>query len=86
MKTHFDTAWSARSFLRASGLPDHVSVSARWRSYEDLPGLADINVTVTVSRLAEAVGAALGAALEKGLAARSLAAPVVHISLEGVNR
>ena len=63
-----------------------VSISATWRTSEDPPGLADINLTVTVSRLAETVGAALGAALEKNLAARPLAEPVVHISLEGVNR
>ena len=81
-----ELAWSARSFLRASALPDDVSVSATWRTSEDPPGLADINLTVTVSRLAETVGAALGAALENNLAARSLAEPVVHISLEGVNR
>lgn len=78
-----DLAWSARSLLRDSRLPDSVNVAARWRTYEGLQGPADVNLTVTVSRLAESVGAALGAALEKGLAARSLAAPVVRISLEG---
>jgi uncharacterized OsmC-like protein len=81
-----ELAWSARSFLRARGLPDDVSVSATWRTYEDPAGLADINLTVTISKLAEAASAALGAALENCLAARSLAEPVVHISLEGVNR
>lgn len=81
-----EVAWSARSSLRAEGLPDDVSVAAEWRTPEGMPGLADINVTVTVSRPAEAVGAALGAAFEKSLATRSLAAPVVHISFEGMNR
>jgi len=78
--------WSARRFLRAYGLPDEVSVSARWRTHEDLPSLADISLTVTVSRRVEAVSAALAAAFANSLAARSLAEPVVHISFEGVNR
>ena len=81
-----ELAWSARRFLRAYGLPDDVSVSATWRTQEDLPSLAGISLTVTVPRRAEAVGAALGAAFENSLAARSLAEPVVHISFEGVNR
>jgi hypothetical protein len=81
-----DLAWSARRSLRAYGLPDDVSVSAKWRTPEDLPSVADINRTVTVSSCAEAVSAALAAAFENSLAARSLAEPVVHISLEGVNR
>ena len=81
-----DLAWSARRFLRAYGLPDYVSVSAEWRTHEDLPSLADINLTVTVSRRAEAVSAALGAAFAKSLAARSVAKPVVHISFQGVKR
>jgi putative redox protein len=82
-----ELAWSARRFLQAYGLPDDVSVSAEWRTPEDLPSLADISLTVTVSRRAEAVGgAALAAAFQTSLAARSLAEPVVHISFEGVNR
>ena len=81
-----ELAWSAQRFLRAYGLPDDVTVSATWRTQEDLPSLAGISLTVTVSRRAEAVGAALGAAFENSLAARSLAEPVVHISFEGVNR
>jgi putative redox protein len=76
-----ELAWSARRFLRAYGLPDYVSVSAKWRTNEDLPSLADINVTVTVSRRAEAVRAALAAVLSNSLAARFLAVPVIHISL-----
>ena len=74
-------AWSARRFLRDSALPDYVSISAEWRTPEDLPSLADINLTVTVSIRAEAVRTALAAALENSLAARSHAEPVVHISL-----
>jgi uncharacterized OsmC-like protein len=79
-------AWSARRLLRARGLTDDVSVSATWRTHADLPSLADINMTVTLSKRAEAVAAALTAALEKNIAARSPAQPVVHISFEGVNR
>jgi uncharacterized OsmC-like protein len=81
-----DLAWSARSVLGACGLPDDVSVSAKWRATEGLPGPADVDLTVTVSRLTEAVGEALAAAFAGSLAARSLAEPVVHISYEGVNR
>jgi uncharacterized OsmC-like protein len=78
-------AWSARRFLRAYGLPDDVSVSARWRTTEGLRSLADITLTVTVSTRAKAVTEALAAAFANSLAARSLAEPVVQISLEGVN-
>lgn len=78
-----ELAWSARSFLRVSGLPDEVSVSAEWQATEHLPSLADINLTVRVSKGAEAVRAALAAALEKSLAERSLAGPAVHVSLDG---
>jgi hypothetical protein len=81
-----ELARAARTFLRASGLPDDVSVAATWRTHEDLPSLADINLTVTVSRRAAAVSAALAAAFANRLAARSLPRPVVHISLEGANR
>lgn len=76
-------AWSARRFLRANGLPEDVSVSANWRTPDDLPSLAHIDLTVTVSRAAEAVSAALATAFENRLAARCRAEPVVHISLEG---
>jgi uncharacterized OsmC-like protein len=80
-----ELAWSARRFLRARGLPDDVSVSATWWTHEDPPSLADISLTVTASRRAEAVGAALAAAFADSLAARSLADPVVHISFDGVS-
>jgi DsbC/DsbD-like thiol-disulfide interchange protein len=73
-------AWSARSFLRAYRLPDYVSVSAKWQTGG--PSVADITLTVTVRRPAKAVSAALAAALDNSLPARSLARPVVHISLE----
>lgn len=77
-----DIAWSARNFLRTLDLPDDVSVSAEWRTREGLRSLADLNLTITVSRRAQAVTAALGAALEQSLAARSLAEAVVRISRE----
>jgi uncharacterized OsmC-like protein len=80
-----DLAWSARRFLRARGLPEYVSVSAKWQTREDPPGLDDINLTVTVTSRAEAVSGALATSFENSLAARSLAEPVVHISLDGVN-
>lgn len=78
-------AWSARTLLRAHGLPDYVSVTARWRMHQDPPRLADIDLAVIVSRGAEAGSAALTAAFENYLSARSRAEPVVHVSLEGVN-
>jgi uncharacterized OsmC-like protein len=78
-------AWSARSFLRTHQLPDDVSVSATWRTHEGLPGLADINLTVTAPKNAEALGAALGAAFADTLAARSPSDPLIHISFEGGN-
>jgi uncharacterized OsmC-like protein len=81
-----ELAWSARSFLRAEGLPDDVSISARWRTPDDLSGPADIDLTVTISRRADAVSAALAAVLESSLAARSPSGPLVHISLEGDDR
>jgi uncharacterized OsmC-like protein len=81
-----DIAWSARRFLRAAGLPDDVGVSATWRTTESAPSLADIDLTVTVSRRAEAVRAALAAAFANSLAMRAVADPVVHISFEGGNR
>jgi uncharacterized OsmC-like protein len=81
-----DLAWSARRFLRADGLPGDVSVSAGWQTTEGLPSLDDITLTLTVSTRAEAVSGVLAAAFANSLAARSLAEPVVHVSLEGANR
>jgi uncharacterized OsmC-like protein len=84
-----DLAWTARKILRTHGLPDDVSVSATWRTQEEHGGrtsLADINLTVTVSARAKAARAALAAALENILVARSLAEPIAHISWEGANR
>jgi uncharacterized OsmC-like protein len=81
-----ELAWTARRILRGSGLPDDVSVSANWRTNADPPTLSDINLTVTVSRRAEAASGALAAALDNSLAARSLAEPTARISWEGANR
>jgi uncharacterized OsmC-like protein len=81
-----ELAWSARTLLRASGLADDVSVSAEWRTTEHLPRLADINLTVTVSKDAEAVSAALAAAFEKSLAERSLSGPVVRVAFDDSSR
>ena len=75
-----DFAWSAQRFLRARRLPDDVSVTGAWRTHEDSPRLADIDMTVTVSNSAEAVSATLAAALQNSFAARSLKVPLrVHI-------
>jgi len=81
-----DVAWSAQRILRAHRLPDDVSVSATWRTPDPPAALADVNLTVTVSRGAEAVNAALTAVFEASLAARALADPVVQISFEGAKR
>jgi uncharacterized OsmC-like protein len=81
-----ELAWSARSLLRAHGMPEDVSVSATWRRNEHVPGLADIKMTVTVSSRAEAAKAVLDATFSSRLAARSLAESVVTIYFEGVNR
>jgi uncharacterized OsmC-like protein len=84
-----ELAWTARTILRAHGLPDEESVSATWRTEEehgDRSILADINLTVTVSARAKAARAALAAALENILEARSLAEPITHISWEGATR
>jgi hypothetical protein len=81
-----ELAWTARRILRGSGLPDDVSVSANWRTQADPPSPSDIDLTVTVSRLAEGANAVLAAALDNRLAARSLVRPVAHISWEGANR
>ena len=81
-----ELAWTTRRILRAAGLPDDVSVSANWRTNPDLPNLADIDLTVRLPRRAEAASAALAAAVQNSLAARSLAEPVAHISWEGANR
>jgi hypothetical protein len=75
-------AWSARRFLRDQELPDYVSVSATWQTLEDPPTLADIGLTVTVSREAKAVHDALTSALETSLANRSFAMPALKVSLE----
>jgi uncharacterized OsmC-like protein len=76
-------AWSAQRFLRARELPDDVSVSATWPTRDDEPSPGDITLTVTVSRRAEAAIAAFAAAFAKSLPTRSLAEPVVRVSLEG---
>jgi uncharacterized OsmC-like protein len=79
-----DFAWSAQRFLRARGLPNEVSVSATWPTHEAPSSLADITLTVTVSRRAEAVAATLAASFANSLAVRSLAEPVVRVSLAAV--
>ena len=68
--------------------PDDVNVSAEWRRREGQvgrPSVADIILTVTVSRRAKPASAALADAFAKSLAARSVAEPVAHISWKGAN-
>jgi uncharacterized OsmC-like protein len=81
-----DLAWSARGLLRARGLPDDVSVSARWQTTGCLPSLAEITLTVTVPTVAKAVRRTLQTVFANSLAARSLAEPAVYISLKGGNQ
>jgi uncharacterized OsmC-like protein len=81
-----ELAWTARSILRADGLADGVSVSANWGTNADLQSIADIDLAVRVPRGAKAASAALAAAVQNSLSARSLAEPVAHISWEGANR
>jgi hypothetical protein len=75
-------AWSAQTFLRSRRQPDYVSVSAEWRIHDDPPSLDNIDLTVTVSRRAEALRAELTAALENKLASLSLAKPALRISMQ----
>ena len=77
-----DLAWSARSFLRAHGLPEYVSVAARWETDGEPPGPSEIDLTVTVLRRAEAASADLAAAFENSLARRVLPGTAVHIAYE----
>jgi uncharacterized OsmC-like protein len=81
-----ELAWTARRILRGRGLPDDVSVCAKWRTTADPPTLSDIDLTITVSGRAEAASAALAAAVDNSLAARSRPEPSAHISWEGTNR
>lgn len=81
-----ELAWTARTVLRDGGLPDDVSVAAEWRTQDDPPRLAEIDLTVLVPRGAAGVSTALTDAFETSLAARTLDAPTLNISLEGASR
>lgn len=81
-----EVAWTARKILRTHGLPDDVSVSAKWQADADPPGLANIDLTVTVSPQAKAAADSLAAAFANTLAARSLTEPVARISWDGAKR
>lgn len=78
-----ELAWSARSLLRAAGRPDDVSVTATWRTPADPARSGSVDLTVTVSREADGMRAALAAAFERILASRSLAEPTVRVSVDG---
>lgn len=65
-----DFAWFAHRFLRASGLDDQVSVSARWQRLGSQPSLEAISVTVTVAQSVKPMSDALVAALKEKVAAR----------------
>jgi hypothetical protein len=75
-----DVAWFARRFLRARGVPDYVGVSARPGTREPQAGPGDVEVTVDVSKDAEAVCTALAAALERRLVALSSLSARLHVS------
>jgi uncharacterized OsmC-like protein len=77
-----ELAWSARTLLRARGLPDDVSVSATWQTARDQPAPPDIALTVTVSRRAAAICAELAVACDNSLTAATLGEGCVHVSVE----
>lgn len=79
-------AWAARSFLRARKLPDYVSVSAEWRTQGEPPSVTNVSLTVSVPGSSEATRAALGAVLENSLTIRSIAQPVIRVSVEGAEQ
>jgi uncharacterized OsmC-like protein len=74
-----DIAWFARRFLRDHGLDDYVSVSARARTSDSMPGLGDVSVTVEVSAHAAAMGETLATALERRVAAQSSLPPQLRV-------
>jgi len=76
-----DFAWLARRFLVSRGLDDYVSVSAAWRTHSGQPRLAQFDMTVTVSKAAEAACAPLVAVLQNRFAARSFGIPL-HVCVQ----
>jgi len=81
-----ELAWCARRLLDAHGLPAGASVSATWRTDGDLSAVAQFDLTVALPPGAQAVAAGLGAALDRSLAAGSVARPTVHIGFEQGDR
>ena len=77
-----DFAWLARRFLRSRGLDDYVSVSAAWRTLNGRPRLEQLDMSVTVSKSAEAACPALVAVLQNRFAARSPGA-LLQVSVQG---
>jgi hypothetical protein len=71
-----DFAWLARRFLMSRGLDDYVSVSADWRTHDGQLNLGELEITVTVSKSAEAPCSPLVTALRNRLEARSLSIPL----------
>lgn len=67
-----DFAWFTQRFLRARGIADYLSVSAKWPAHEDPPRLGDVDVTVAVSKAAAPMTEELVAALESRFARRLL--------------
>jgi hypothetical protein len=74
-----DIAWLARRFLRDHGLDDYVSVSARVRTSESVPGLGGIDVTVDVAAHVAAMGETLARALERRVAAQWSLEPQLRV-------
>ena len=81
-----ELAWCARRLLDAHGLSDGASVSATWRTDGDLSAVARFDLALALPPCAQALAAGLGAALDKSLAARSVARPTVHIRFDQVGR
>jgi len=81
-----ELAWTARRILRGLGLPDDVSVSAKWRTTADPPALSDVDLTITVSGRAEAASEALAGAVANSVSARSRVQPVARISWKGASQ
>lgn len=81
-----ELAWTVRTLLRSSGLPDDVSVSAQWRMHGVPQRIAEVILTVDVPGTAEPIATELTASLPSRLAARSSAQPPVRISFKGTDR
>ena len=81
-----ELAWCARRLLDVHGLSDGASVSAMWRTDGDLSAVAQFDLTLTLPSRAEELAGRVGLALNKSLAAGSVARPAVHIRFDQMDR